>query len=64
MAKLTLSERVTALERQVAELIEREKKPLAKDWRRSIGVFTDDAAIKKIIDEGKAIRKRDRKTSQ
>jgi hypothetical protein len=61
----TIEERVAALERQVAEL----KTDLAnghrpKDWRRTIGMFTDDEVMKSIFDEALKFREKDRERAR
>jgi hypothetical protein len=62
---LKLEQRVTALEREVAEL----KTTLAngsrvKDWRRTIGMFGDDPVMKEIFDEALRIREKDREKAR
>lgn len=61
MAQRTLEQRVTELEQQVAELREVQTNGLpAKDWRRTIGMFTGDEGMKEIFDEAMKLRERDR----
>lgn len=58
---LTLEERVAALERQVADLTANGiTRPPAKDWRRTIGMFTGDEVMKQVFEEGRKIREADR----
>ena len=61
MAKRTLEQRVAALEHQVDEL----RAALAngyrpKDWRRTLGIFTNDPGMLEIFDEAMKIREEDR----
>lgn len=61
MAQRTLEERAAALEQQVAEL----KAAIAnghrqKDWRRTIGMFTDDPGMQELFKEAMKIREADR----
>jgi len=61
MAQPTLEKRVAALEQQVAELKEAVIKGLRpKDWRRSIGMFTDDPGMQEVFQEAMKIREADR----
>jgi hypothetical protein len=64
MSKPTLEERVTELERLVAQLLARpESNGLGapKDWRSTIGMFADDPIWEQIVEEGRKIREADRK---
>jgi len=61
MSQVTLEDRITALEREVAEL----KAALMdgarpKDWRRTIGMFAGDEVMKQIFDEALKFREADR----
>jgi hypothetical protein len=65
MPQLKLVERVTALEKQVAQLqstVEHLVQP--KDWRRTIGAFTDDEVMKQVFAEAMKIREADRKQAR
>ncbi len=61
MAKQSIEERVAALEREVAAL-----KAAAvngarpKDWRRTIGLFTDDPGMQRVFEEAMKLREADR----
>lgn len=62
MSSLTLEElyqRLTALERQVAEIYQR-RTPPEKDWRSTLGMFTDDPGMRELFDEAARIRQADR----
>jgi len=66
MSKQALEERVAKLESHVAELqaeIRAAKRP-GKDWRRTIGAFTDDAGMQEILREAIRLREQDRKKTQ
>jgi hypothetical protein len=65
MSETSLEERVTALEKQVADLMERVlSPPIKKDWRSTIGMFADDAVMKEIQEEGRKIREADREQAR
>lgn len=60
-----LEERVDALERQVAELMERIlAPPPTKDWRSTIGMFANDPVMKEIQEEGRKIREAEREQAR
>jgi hypothetical protein len=61
MAKQRLEERVAALEREVAAL----KAIVAdgtrhKDWRRTIGMFTDDPGLQQVFEKAMKLREAER----
>jgi hypothetical protein len=58
MIQASLEKRLTDLESQVAELraISRQR----KDWRRTIGAFTDDPGMQEILKEAMRLREEDR----
>ena len=61
MSDTTLEQRVTALEKQVAELMEKIlSPPVEKNWRSTIGMFAGDELMKEIDEEGRKIREADR----
>ena len=61
MAQRTLEERVAALEQQVAELQAAfANGARVKDWRRTIGMFTDDPGMQEIFKEAMKLREEDR----
>ena len=58
---MTIEERLKHLEEQVAQLksdLERERRP--KDWRRTVGMFTGDEAMKRIDEAALCFREADR----
>ncbi|MGA2798922.1 MAG: hypothetical protein ABSE63_15190 [Thermoguttaceae bacterium] len=67
MTRATLERRVKSLEVQVAQLqgeLRSAHDGKTKDWRRTIGAFTDDEDMKKILREAMHIREVDRKKSR
>jgi hypothetical protein len=65
MAELTLAQRVSTLEREVAELKEAVANGTpAKDWRRTIGMFTDDPGMQEVFREAMKIREADRERAR
>ena len=65
MTRLTIEQRVASLESHVAELqAALQKKRPAKDWRRTIGAFTDDEGMQAIMQEALRLREADRKTAR
>ena len=66
MARPTVEERLAQLESRVAELpaaLHGERQP-AKDWRRTIGAFTDDAGMQEILKDAMRLREEDRKKAR
>jgi len=65
MSRVTLEERVAALEKQVGNLLaEHAWSGRAKDWRRTRGAFTGDDFMKRIFEKGRKIRVAERKRAQ
>jgi predicted nucleic acid-binding Zn-ribbon protein len=67
MVSLTLEKRVRALESQVAQLHEElqgVRAARAKDWRRTIGAFTDDEEMKALLRDAMRLREADRKKAR
>lgn len=65
MSGTTLEERVTTLEKHVAELMERILAPPPdKDWRSTIGMFANDPVMREIQEEGRKIREADREQAK
>jgi hypothetical protein len=61
----SLEERVAALERQMAELMaERKRSTETKDWRRTVGMFSGDEAMKAIDAAGQALREKERQKAR
>ena len=66
MKPLSLEQRITALEKEVADLKALQPKAGArqKDWRRTIGMFTDNPGMLEIFEEAMKIREADRKEAR
>jgi hypothetical protein len=60
MLTLSLEERVAVLEQEVSELKSRPRQLREKDWRRTIGMFTDNSGMKELFAEAMKLRKADR----
>jgi hypothetical protein len=56
----SLEQRVAALEQELAELQSQRRKERAKDWRRTIGMFTDNPGMKELFAEAMKLREADR----
>lgn len=59
MKSISLEQRVAALEKDVADLKSLQSKR-KKDWRRTIGMFTDNPGMLEIFDEAMKLREADR----
>jgi len=67
MVTLALEKRVRALESQVAQLqveLRSVRKAKPKDWRRTIGAFTDDEGMMGLLAEALRLRNSDRKKTR
>lgn len=64
MTQASLEERVAKLEKTVAELLAKPREPGRDDWRRTIGMFTDDPVMKEICDEALKIREQNRRETR
>lgn len=61
MSNASLEERVTNIERLVAQLQAAQPHvPGPQDWRRTIGMFSDDEVMKRIMDNALKYREADR----
>lgn len=63
MKPLSLEQRIAALEKEVADLkdLQPQNGVPKKDWRRTIGIFTDNPGMLELFDEAMKIRAADRK---
>jgi hypothetical protein len=61
MKTLTIEQRVLALEQELAELKSGRVNGRVKDWRRTIGQFTDKPEMKELFAEAMKLRDADRK---
>jgi hypothetical protein len=64
MPPLSLEDRVTALEHELAHLKSRRVIGREKDWRRTIGMFTDNPGMKELFAEALKLREADRKSAR
>jgi hypothetical protein len=65
MPPRTLKERVTALERQVAEMrAVLANGDLPDDWRRTLGMFSNDPGMQELFAEALKIREADRQRAR
>ncbi|HET6249684.1 MAG TPA: hypothetical protein VFE47_18490 [Tepidisphaeraceae bacterium] len=61
MHQVNIEKRLSALETRISELQRIvDGSPRAKDWRRSIGTFTDDPAMQQVLAEAQQIPAADR----
>ena len=63
MIRPNLEKRVESLEAQVAEL-RATRANVPKDWRRTIGAFTDDSGMQEILKEAMRLREADRQKAR
>lgn len=64
MTPVTLERRLKTLESQIAQLqdeIRSIRGVKKKDWRRTIGAFTDDEGLKEVLQDALRLREADRK---
>jgi len=67
MVSLTVETRLKAIESQIAQLQEelrRVQTANSKDWRRTIGAFTDDEGMKDLLQDAMRLRSLDRKKTR
>ncbi|HVS38705.1 MAG TPA: hypothetical protein VMS17_24325 [Gemmataceae bacterium] len=64
MKRLTIEQRVAALEHELSELKARRGNGQPKDWRRTVGVFTDNPGMKGLFAEAMKLREADRRKSR
>lgn len=65
MTQPSLEDRLSTLERTVAELVGKQETPKHKgDWRSTIGMFAGDPVIREIQEEGRRIREAERDAAQ
>jgi len=67
MTEKTLEERVARLEQRLDELAGgRASKPqtMAKDWRRTVGMFRGDPIMKQVIDGALQLREEERRLAR
>jgi hypothetical protein len=65
MSSITLEERVSALERQLSQLMRMSLRAPSEDaWKSTIGMFQDDPVMKEVQEEGRRIREADREQAR
>ncbi len=65
MSHTNVEERISALERTVAELVQsRQPTGRTKDWRRTVGLFSGSQLMKEIDAAGQRIREQDRQQAR
>jgi hypothetical protein len=65
MSGISLEQRVATLERQMAVVVGLAGNGLRKkDWRRTVGMFTDDPEMQELFSEALQIREADRKKAR
>ena len=65
MPPLTLEERVAVLEQKVEQLTNQDAKDgRKKDWRKTIGIFTDNPGMQELFAEAMKLREADRKKAR
>ena len=62
---LSVEQRIAVLEQEVADLkAQRASGPSGKDWRRTIGMFSDNPGVQEIFAEAMKLREADRKKAR
>jgi hypothetical protein len=64
MTQSLLEKRVAALEDEVADLKVRLLGASRKDWRRTVGMFTDNPGMQEIFDEALKFREENRRRTR
>lgn len=64
MKTLTIEQRVAALEHELSELKAAKDNGRVKDWRRTIGQFTDNPQMKEFFAEAMKLRDADRRKAR
>jgi hypothetical protein len=65
MAQASVEERISALERAVAELVQSGRLGgRVKDWKRTVGMFSGNKLMKAIDAAGQKIREQDRQRAR
>jgi hypothetical protein len=60
MKTLSLEQRVAVLEQELSELKARRGNGQVKDWRRTVGMFTDNPGMKELFADAMKLREADR----
>jgi hypothetical protein len=64
MPPSSLERRVATLEKEVAELKSQRGTARDKDWRRTVGVFTDNPGMQELLAEAMKLREADRRKAR
>jgi hypothetical protein len=65
MSQATIEQRLETLERQVQALMERiQAAPSKKDWKSSVGMFSDHPLMWEVQEEGRKIREAEREQAR
>ena len=64
MPPLSLEQRVAVLEQELSELKAQRGNGHVKDWRRTVGVFTDNPEMKELFAEAMKLREADRRKAR
>ena len=64
MPPLSLEERVAVLERELSQLKSQPNGRRDKDWRRTVGMFTDNPEMKELFAEAMKLREADRRKAR
>jgi hypothetical protein len=64
MPSLSLEQRVALLEHELSELKSRRENGREKDWKRTIGMFTDNPGMKELFAEAMKLREADRRKAR
>ena len=65
MPNLSLEQRVAALEQQLANILAQQANGSGKkDWRRTVGMFTDNPGMQELFAEAQKLREADRKKAR
>jgi molybdenum-dependent DNA-binding transcriptional regulator ModE len=65
MSQTSVEERISALERTVAKLVEMQRpSDRGKDWKRTVGMFSGNKLMKEIDAAGREIREQDRQQAR
>jgi hypothetical protein len=62
MSPISLEHRVAVLEQELSLLKSQQTNGRKKDWRRTIGMFTDKPGMKELFTEAMKLRKADRRS--
>jgi len=60
----TLEQRVAILEQELSELKAQRGNGHVKDWRRTVGMFTDNPGMKELFAEAMKLREADRRKAR